>query len=189
MIHLNDHLIFKTMCLVVGSEFFVSHRSLHKPKQFYGLSPLGTMSNHNSQVFHSRGVLSLLANTRHIFSLSLYSTMQLCWTLSHLIEPTQSNTKHSVNSSIMHSHPFNVMSPFICNAIYHCMLCHPTCIMNVTWTTQSTSLTMCHGQSHHLHMTSILHFIHVNILCAHISTSTYNMSFYVQAMTHTQSKF
>ena len=36
-------------------------------------------------------------------------------------------------------------------------------------------------------MTSIHHFIHANILCTYISTSTYNMSIYVQAMTHTQS--
>ena len=87
----------------------------------------------------------------------------------------------------MHSHPFNAMSPCICNAMCHCMLHHAICIMNATWTTQSTLLTWCHGQSHHLHMTSILHFININISCTHISTLTYNMSFYVQAMTHTQS--
>ena len=79
------------------------------------------------------------------------------------------------------------MSPCICNAICHYMLYHVTCIINATWTTQSTPLTMCHGQSHHLHMTSIHHFIHVNISYKHISTFTYNMLFYDQAMTHTQS--
>ena len=79
------------------------------------------------------------------------------------------------------------MSPCICNAMRHCMLYHATCIINATWTTLSTPLTGCHGQSHHLHMSSIHHFLHVNILCTHISTSTYSMSFYVQAMTHTQS--
>ena len=89
--------------------------------------------------------------------------------------------------STMHSHSFNAMSPCICNVMRHCMLYHVTCIMNATWTTQSTPLTGCHGQSHHLHMTSIHHFIHVNIFCKHISTSTYNMSFYVKAMRHTQS--
>ena len=133
------------------------------------------------------GGLSLLASTRHIFSLLLYSTVRLCWMLSHLTDHTQSNTKCSVNSSTMHSHPFNAMSPCICNAICHCMLYHVRCIMNATWTTQSTPLTKCHGQSHHLHMTFIHYFIHVNILYKHISTFTYNMSFYGQAMTHTQS--
>ena len=113
--------------------------------------------------------------------------MPLCWTLSHLTEPTQSNTKCSVDSSTMHSHPFHAMSPCICNAICHCMLYHVTCIMNATWTTQFTPLTGCHGQSHHLHMTSIHHFIHVNISYKHISTFTCNMSFYVQAMMNTQS--
>ena len=87
----------------------------------------------------------------------------------------------------MHSHPFNAMSLCICNAMRHCMLYHVTCIMNATFTKQSTPLTGCHRQSRHLHMTSIHHFIHVNISCTHISKSTYNMSFYVQAMTHTQS--
>ena len=112
--------------------------------------------------------------------------MRLCWTLSYLTEPTQSNTKCSVDSLTMHSHPFNVMSPCKSNAIYHCMLCHVTCIMNDTWTTQSTPLTECHGQSHHLHMTSIHHFIHVNISYKHISAFTFNMSFYDKATTHTQ---
>ena len=79
------------------------------------------------------------------------------------------------------------MSLCICNAMHHCMLYHATCIMNAAWTTQSIPLTRCHGQSHHLHMTPIHHFIQVNILGTHISTSTYNMLFYVQAMTHTQS--
>ena len=66
------------------------------------------------------------------------------------------------------------------------MLYHVTCIMNATWTTQSTPLTRCHGQSHHLHMTSIHHFIHVNISYKHISIFPLNMSFYDQAMTNTQ---
>ena len=112
--------------------------------------------------------------------------MRLCWTLSHLTKPTQLNTKFSVNSLTMHSHPFNAMSPCICNAICHCMLYHVTCIMNATWITQSTPLTECHGQSHHLHMTSIHHFIHVNISYKHILTFTFNMSFYDQTMTHIQ---
>ena len=187
MIHLNDQFIFKTMRLFVGSEFLVSYHRLCKPRHFYGLSPLGTMSYHNWRVFHPRGDLSLLANTRHIFSLPFYSTVRLCWTLSHLTEPAQLNTIRNVDSSTMHSHPFNAMSPCICNEICHCMLYHATCIMNATWTTQFTPLTGCHGQSHHLHMTSIHHFIRINISYKHISTFTCNMSFYVQVMTHTQS--
>ena len=108
--------------------------------------------------------------------------MRLCWTLSHLTEPTQSNTKRSVDSLTMHSYPFNAMSSCICNAICHFKLYHVTCIMNATWTTQSTPLPGCHGQSHHLNTTSIHHFIHVNISNKH----KFNMSFCDQEMTHTQ---
>ena len=82
MIHLNDHFIFKTMYQFVGSEFLVSHVRLHKPRNFYSLSPLDTMSDHNCRVFYPRGDLSLLTNARHIFSLPFYSIVRLCWTLS-----------------------------------------------------------------------------------------------------------
>ena len=94
-----------------------------------------------------------------------------------------SNTKHSVDLPTMHSHPFNAMSPCICNARCHCMLYHVTCIIYMDNTIHTTY--RCHGQSHHLHMTSINHFIHVNLSCKHISTFTFNMSFYDQARTHT----
>ena len=120
MIHHND-------------QFLLSHRRLRKPRQFYGLSPLGTMFDHNWRVFHPRGDLSLLANTRHIFSLPFYSTVRLRWTLSHSTEPTQSNIKRSVSLSTMHSHPFNAISPCICNSRCHYMLYHVTCMMDATW--------------------------------------------------------
>ena len=83
----------------------------------------------------------------------------------------------------MHSHPFNAMSPCICNARCHCMSCHMhnECYMDNTIHTTYR----CHGQSHHLHMTSINHFIHINLSCKHISTFTFNMSSYDQTMTHT----
>ena len=40
MLHFNDHLYSKLMCLFVGSEFLVSHHRLHTPRHFYALSPL-----------------------------------------------------------------------------------------------------------------------------------------------------
>ena len=132
MIHLNDHFTFKTMCLFVGSEFLVSHHRLCKLKHFYGLLPLGTMSDHNWRVFHPRAFLSLLVDTRHIFYFLLYSIVRLCWMLSHLTEPTQSNSKRGVDSSTMHSHPSIAMYLCICNAMCHFMLSHATCIMNAT---------------------------------------------------------
>ena len=70
MIHLIDHfLLKKTMCLFVGSGFLVSQSRLRKLRHFYGLSPLGTMSDHDWRVFHLMGGSILLADTRHIFSL------------------------------------------------------------------------------------------------------------------------
>ena len=57
----------KPMRLFGGKGFLVSHCRLRKPRHFYGLSSPGTMSDHNWGVFHPRGDLSLLANTRHIF--------------------------------------------------------------------------------------------------------------------------
>ena len=127
-------LFSKSMGLYVGSRFLVSHHGLCKLRHFYGLSPLETMSEHNWQAFHSREVLSLLVNTRLIFSLPFYSIMRLYWVLSHLTEPTQSNTKRSVDLLTMHSHPFNEISLCICNERYHCMLYHVTCTMKATWT-------------------------------------------------------
>ena len=55
MIHVSDHFIFKTMHLFVGSKFWVSHHRLRKPRHYYDLSPLGTMSDHNWRVFHRGG--------------------------------------------------------------------------------------------------------------------------------------
>ena len=92
----------KFMCLFMGSGFLVSHHGLGKPKHFYDLSLLGTMSNHNWRVFHSRGDLSLLANTRHMFSVSCNRETLL--DIVPFTEPTQSNTKRNVNLPTTHSH-------------------------------------------------------------------------------------
>ena len=146
MLHLNNHLYTKLMCLFMDSEFLVSHCRLRTPKHFYGLSLLELCLTTINEVFHPRGCLSLLAITRHKFSLPHYSTVRLCWTSSHFTKPTQSKTKCSVDFSTMHPHPFNVMSLCICNAMRHCMLYHSACIMNVIRTTQTTQFIMCHGQ-------------------------------------------
>ena len=146
MLQLNDHLYTKVMCLFVGSEFLVSHRRLRTPRHFYGLLPLELCLTTTNESFTRGGCLSLLAITRHKFSLPHYSILRLCWTSSHLTKPNQLNTKCSVDFSTMHSHPFNAMSLCICNAMRHCILYHVTCIMNATQTTQTTQFIMCHGQ-------------------------------------------
>ena len=76
--YLNDHFIFKTMHLFVGSEFLVSHHRLRKPKHFYSLSSTGTMSDHNWRVFHPRGgsITASLFPT-HIFFTTLFNRATL----------------------------------------------------------------------------------------------------------------
>ena len=74
----NDHFIFKTMRLCMGSGFLVSHRGLREPRHFYDFSPMGNMFDHNWRAFHPRVDLSFLADARHIFSLPFYSIVRLC---------------------------------------------------------------------------------------------------------------
>ena len=166
------------------------------------------MSNQEYRVFHLRGYLSLLVipNTRifHFLFLLCYHETHFghCPILSSLPFNTKhsvnlpctpdipSNTKHSVDLPTMHSHPINVICPCIYNAIYmplHVISCHMhnECYMGNTIHTTYR----CHGQSHHLHMTSINHFIHVNLSCKHISTFTFNMSFNDQEVIHTSNPF
>ena len=139
----------------------------------------------NTGFFTRGGIYPYLLYPTHVFFISFffYATVRLILDVVPFTEPTQSNTKHSVDLPTMHSHPFNAMSPCICNAICHCMSCHMhnECYMDNTIHTTYRY----HGQSHHLHMTSINHFIHINLSCKHISTFTFNMPFYDQTMTHT----
>ena len=110
MIHHNDNFIFKIHApFFVGSIFLVSHHGLCKHKHFYGLSPLRTMSDHNWRIFHPRGDLSLLANTWHIFFVSCNRATLL--DVIPFTEPTQSNTKRSVDLPTMHSHPTQYNAP------------------------------------------------------------------------------
>ena len=50
----------KSMWLFMGSGFLVSHHRLSKPRHFYSLSPLGTMSDHNCGFFTRGGIYHFL---------------------------------------------------------------------------------------------------------------------------------
>ena len=139
----------------------------------------------NIKAFTRNGVYPYLLLPDTYFHFHVYNRATLLDVV--LMYRAHYQTPNTVLIVAMHSHPFNAMSLCINNAMRHCMFYHATCMINATWTTLSTPLTGCHGPSHHLHMTSIHHFIHVNISCTHISTSIYNMPFYVQPMTQTQS--
>ena len=124
----------KSMRLFVGSGFLVSHHELNKPRHFYGLSLLGTMSDHNWRVFHLRGggggggiyPFLLIPDTYFPF----HVTMRLYWTLSHLpTTPTQTLNAVSIYQPCTHTHEIRCF-PCICNAKYHCMLAHVACIIH-----------------------------------------------------------
>ena len=140
----------------------MSNCRLRTSRHLYGLLPFELCPTTINGSFTRGGVYPCLLLPDTSFLLPHYSIVQLCWTSSHLTELTQSNTKRSVDSSTIHSHPFNAMSPCICNAMGHCMLC----IMNATWTIQSTPLTECLRRSPHLHIPYIISFL--SIYYAHI---------------------
>ena len=122
----------KSMRLFMGRGFLVSNRELRKPRIFgFLVSPIGTISDHNWWVFHPRGDLSLLADTRHIFFVSCNRTTLL--DVVPFTEPTQltPNTV-SIYQPCTHTQ-LNAMPPRIYNAKCHCMLSHVTCIMNTTY--------------------------------------------------------
>ena len=182
---------YQVPCVFVHSEFPGFHRRLRTPfDTFMNFHRWIHMSNKEYRVFHPRGCLSLLAmpNTRIFYFLFLLCDREAHFGRCPILPSLPSNTKLSVDLLTMHSHPFYAMSQRICNARCHCMLYHVTCTMNATWKTllmyisnaSWTIITMC------IQLISIQHFIHVNISCKHISTFTFNMSFYDQAMTHTQ---
>ena len=118
----------------MGREFLGSHRRLCKPLYtFTGFHRWTQMYNQKYRGFYSRGYLSLLAITRHIFSLSC---IQLCNPVGHcpIIPSPPSQTPNVVLIITMHSHPFHAMSPCICNTMCHFMPipCHIyyECYMN-----------------------------------------------------------
>ena len=111
MLHLNDHLYTKLMCLFVGSEFLMSHCRLRTPRNFYGLTPLELCLT-TLPGLSSEGCLSLPTIAQHKFSLPLYSTVRLYWTLSHFTKPTQSNTKRIVDYN-------HAPTPIQCDVLVH----------------------------------------------------------------------
>ena len=109
------------MCLFVGSEFSGSHRRLGKPSYtFTGFQRWTHMYNQKLQGFHLRGCLSLLANTRHIFS---FSCVQPCNPVGccPTVPSPPNQTPNTMLIITMHSHPFHVISHCICNAMCHYM--------------------------------------------------------------------
>ena len=92
-----------------------------------------------------------------------------CQFINHALTPILSDVPVHMQCKM----PLHVISCHMHNECYmnNCTHAYHQCIMD---------------NYIYLHIISIHHFIHVNISCKHISTFTFNMSFYDQAMTHTQ---
>ena len=102
----------KFMRLFVGSEFLVSHRGLRKPRHFYGLSPLGTMSDHNWKFFHPKGIYPFLL-IPDTFSVSCNRATLLDFV--PFTEPTQSTPNAvSIYQPCTHTHEMRCF-PCTCN--------------------------------------------------------------------------
>ena len=106
----------------------------------------------NTGFFTRWGIYPFLLYPTHVFFISffIYATVRLILdvvpfyqahhrtpntvSIYHVLT-TYHRTPNIVLILTMHSHPFNAISPCICNAMCHCMLYHATCIMNSTWIT------------------------------------------------------
>ena len=141
-------------------------------KEYRVLHPmryLSLLSIPNTHIFH---FLFLLCNCETYFGRCPILPSPPSNTKHNVDQPCThgipSNTKHNVDLPTMHSHPFECDVPMYmqCKLSLHVISCHMhnECYMDNTIHTTYR----CHGQSHHLHMTSINHFIHVNLSCKHI---------------------
>ena len=125
MIHYNDLFIFKIhapflwvvdfLCLTVGST---------NPYTFTAFYRWGLCLTIISRFFTPSGDLSLLADTRHIFSISCNRATLL--DVVPFIEPTQSNTKRNVDLPTMHSHSTQCDAPvhIQCKMPLHASSCY-----------------------------------------------------------------
>ena len=108
----------------VCNEFLVSHRKLRTPRHFYGLSPLELCLTTNTGSFTRGGVYPYLLLPDTTFLLLFHVTVQLYWTSSNDTEPTQSNTKCSVDYNHSHLIQCDVPVYMQCNASLHVISCH-----------------------------------------------------------------
>ena len=121
----------------VGSEFPGSHRKLRMPSNTFWTFIVGV--SEPVRVFHPMEYLALLVITRHKFSLPFRSTVRICWTLSNGTEPTQSNSKCSVD--------FQLCTPMICDESMQMQCNVPLCVIS------------CHMYDEH-YMDNIIHTTH-----------------------------
>ena len=109
---------------LVGSEFLVSHRKLCTPIHFHRLSPLELYITTNTGLSPKGESIPAFYYPTHIL-IFIYTTVRLCWTLSNGTEPTQSNTKRSVDyNPALKPIQCNVLTLMQCNASLHVISRH-----------------------------------------------------------------
>ena len=158
-----------------------------------GFAPLPTLSRtfiagylcltKNTGFFTRGGIYPFLLYLTHVFFISFffYATVRLILDIAPFYRAHHRTPNIvSIYQPCTHNHLMRCPRAYAMQDSITCyiMSMHNECYMDNTTTYR------CHGQSHHLHITSINHFIHVNLSCKHISTFAINMSLYDQAMTH-----
>ena len=159
----------KSMCLFMGSGFLVSYRGLRKPRNFYRLSLLGTMSDHNWRVFHSRGIYPFFLILDTYF---LYHFNQSRDSIRHcpIYQAHSINTKYNVDLPTMHSHPtqYVALVHIQCKMPLHVISCY---MYNAHYMEQFINRTICQvpliiiSKAYNLHLFMLIHItpIHQHI--------------------------
>ena len=121
MLRLNDNLYSKPCVFLWVANFWgltVGFASLLTLSRAFTVGDICITKN--NKAFTRGGCLSLLANTRHIFS---FSCIQPCDSIGHRpnVSSPPNQTPNAVLIITMHSHPLLAMSPCICNTMCHFM--------------------------------------------------------------------
>ena len=176
MLHLNDHLYTKLMCLLWAVNFLC-----RMSKHFHGLSQLELCLTKNTGSFTRGGVYPSLILLNTSFPLPFHLTVRLCWTSSNGTEPTQSNGKCSVD----HNHALTpiqcgVLVHMQCNAPLHVISCYMynECYMdNTNHTTHRVSWTITlptYDFHTSFHSCQYIMHVYININVPHVILSSCN---------------
>ena len=121
MLRLNDHLYSKSCVFLLVANFWGLIAGLASIPTLSWAFTIGHICiTKTNGAFTRGGCLSLLANTRHIFSFSCILPCDLVGRCPTVPSPPN-QIPNAVLIITMHSHPFHAMSPCICNAMCHFM--------------------------------------------------------------------
>ena len=158
-----------------GNRILVSHRRLRTPRHFHGLSLLELCLTTTNGYFTRKGVYPYFLLPDTSFLLPFHLTVRLCWTLSNGTEPTQSNTKRSVDyNHVLTPIQCDVLVHMQCNAPLHVISCHMynECYMdNTNHTTHLVSWTItspAYNFHTSIHSCQYIIYAYININLQHV---------------------